>query len=221
MKRVRPPAPFLADLVPYDPQYLPARIYLNANESPYGLPEPVVQTLTEAMRGQLFHRYPDPLAKGLRARIAKLNGVEEAHVLLGNGGDELLFDIMLAWGGPDRRLLTAPPSFSSYELDARLTGTTIVEVARVERAASAAASGAPPDATPAAAGSVPPDATPAVPPVREMGIDENALLDRVSRGDIDIVMLASPNNPTGDALSEDFVLTLLDASDALVLIDQA
>jgi histidinol-phosphate aminotransferase len=34
-------------------------------------------------------------------------------------------------------------------------------------------------------------------------------------------MLASPNNPTGDTLSEDFVSALLDASDALILIDQA
>jgi histidinol-phosphate aminotransferase len=230
MRRVRPSAPYLADLVAYDPKYLPARVYLNANESPYGLPESAARELTEAVAGQLFHRYPDPLAKGLRAQIAAMNGVGEGKVLLGNGGDELLFDIMLAWGGNGRKLLTAPPSFSSYELDARLTNTSLVETPRVERPAAPGTEG---QATPGAERQAAPGERPAPPgaerpappgerqPIRELGIDEDALLARVSRGDIDVVMLASPNNPTGEALSEDFVLALLDASDALVLIDQA
>ncbi|MDR0350328.1 MAG: histidinol-phosphate transaminase [Coriobacteriales bacterium] len=193
MQRVRPSAPALAGLVPYDPKYLPARVYLNANESPYGLSGDVVRELADALADQLLHRYPDPLAKSLRAQIAKLNGVSDGNVLLGNGGDELLFDIMLAYGGAGRKLLTAPPSFSSYELDARLTGTTVVEVPRLEREG----------------------------PTRALAVDEEAILRRVAQGDIDVVMLASPNNPTGDALSERFVLELLDASDALVLIDHA
>ncbi|MDR3037460.1 MAG: histidinol-phosphate transaminase [Coriobacteriales bacterium] len=193
MQRVRAAAPYLAGLTPYDPKYLPARIYLNANESPYGLPPGVEQELAQAVATQVFHRYPDPLAKGLRSQIAAMNSVEDDNVLLGNGGDELLFDIMLAYGGPGRALLTAPPSFSSYDLDAKLTGTRIVEVPRMRRTT----------------------------PTYELGIDQQALLARVARGDIDVVMIASPNNPTGDALDEDFVLALLDASDTLVLIDQA
>jgi histidinol-phosphate aminotransferase len=146
--------------------------------------------------------------------IADRCGVGEGNVLLGNGGDELLLDIMLAWGGPARRLLTAPPSFSSYDLDARLTGTTVVEIPRVERPYTGAADD----------GWDEQDGRDGPLPRRElgvMGVDEGAVLKRVSRDDIDVVMLASPNNPTGDALSEDFVLALLDASDALVLIDQA
>jgi histidinol-phosphate aminotransferase len=242
MQRVRPSAPSLADLVPYDPKYLPARVYLNANESPYGLPERVVSKLAEAVAGQLFHRYPDPLAKGLRARIAALNGVGEDNVLLGNGGDELLFDIMLAYGGSTRKLLTAPPSFSSYDLDAKLTHTAIVEVPRRERALTAAeargrpgasigvsagpSAGASADAStaPSAGPSAGASAGPSVGPsenTRVLALDEDAVLERVSRGDIDVVMLASPNNPTGDALDSRFVLELLDATDALILIDHA
>jgi histidinol-phosphate aminotransferase len=105
----------------------------------------------------------------------------------------LLFDILLAYGGQGRKLLTAPPSFSSYDLDAKLTGTEIVEITR---------SGCPDAQNPYA-------------------LDETAVLARVAQGDIDVVMLASPNNPTGDALDEGFILALLDASDAVVLIDQA
>jgi histidinol-phosphate aminotransferase len=219
MKRVRSSAPTLADLVPYDPRYLPARIHLNANENPYGLPEAVVESLGAAVRDQLFHRYPDPLAKGLRARIAEQNGVDEGMVLLGNGGDELLLDIMLAWGGPGRKLLTAPPSFSSYDLDAKLTGTLIVEVPRVERAVDGADAGAVGEGAAESGKGVASKGVAAG--KRELGIDEEAVLARVARGDIDVVMLASPNNPTGDVLREDFVLALLDASDALILIDEA
>ena len=207
MRTVRPGAPSLADLTPYDPKYLPARVYLNANESPYGLPEPVIGELVDALSGQMLHRYPDPLAKGLRARVAEIHGVDEDNVLLGNGGDELLFDIMLAYGGKGRKLLTAPPSFSSYELDACLTATTLVEIPRVERLFSGdgregcIAEGVGIDV--------------------ELGVDEDAILNRVRQGDIDVVMLASPNNPTGDVLGKEFVVALLDSSDAVVLIDQA
>lgn len=197
MQKVRASAPYLVDLLPYDPKYLPARVYLNANESPYGLPKSVLDALLASVGEQMLHRYPDPLAKSLRADIAAEHRLDENRVLLGNGGDELLFDIMLAYGGVGRKLLTAPPSFSSYELDARLTGTTIVEVERERQFCEGPFANA------------------------VMGIDEKRILDRVGQGDIDVVMLASPNNPTGDALSEDFVCALLDASDALVLIDQA
>jgi histidinol-phosphate aminotransferase len=235
MQRVRPSAPALVGLSPYDPKYLPARVYLNANESPYGLPASVIQELASSVSQQGFHRYPDPLAKDLRRMIAGLNGVGEGNVLLGNGGDELLLDIMLAWGGRGRKLLTAPPSFSSYELDARLTETSLVEIPRVERRGGGGAHSWLPQSGSGAAGNGSPGESATEgdaaagddavaekgPAAGELGIDEDAVLRRVARGDIDIVMLASPNNPTGDTLSEDFVLALLDASDAVVLIDQA
>ena len=198
MRKVRPSAAYLADLVPYDPKYLPARIYLNANESPYGLPESVRENLIEALSEQMLHRYPDPLAKSLRGRIARANNRDEEEVLLGNGGDELLFDLLLAYGGAGRKLLTAPPSFSSYELDAVLTSTELIEVPRVRQSAAEASLKG-----------------------EELAIDEDAVLERVKQGDIDVVMLASPNNPSGDALRKDFVIELLNASDALILIDHA
>jgi histidinol-phosphate aminotransferase len=52
-------------------------------------------------------------------------------------------------------------------------------------------------------------------------VDQQAIIQRVQRDDIDIVMLTSPNNPTGDCLEPDFVESLLNATDALVIIDHA
>jgi histidinol-phosphate aminotransferase len=214
MQHVRPSAPGLADLIPYDPKYLPARIYLNANESPYGLPASVVKELANCVSGQVFHRYPDPLARKLREEIAEKYGLSPAHVLLGNGGDELLFDILLAYGGEGRKLLTAPPSFSSYELDAKLTDTQIVEIPRGCPSVILSEAKDP-------AEDIRPEPAVAAPPPSPYALDEQAILARVSQGDIDVVMLASPNNPTGDVMSEEFIVALLNASDAVVLIDQA
>jgi len=188
---IRPPAPFMADLKPYDPRYLPARIYLNANESPYGMPSAVSRQLAEALAAETtalgLNRYPAPLAEGLRQRLADRLGLQPGQLLIGNGGDELIADLVLAWGGHGRRMLIAPPCFSSYANSAALNGTEVV--------------------------SVPRDAN--------LQVDEQAIIQRLQAGDIDLVILTSPNNPTGDCLRAGFVQQLLAATDAPVLIDQA
>ncbi len=68
----------------------------------------------------------------MRDLIAEANGLSRENVLLGNGGDELLFDLALTWGGPGRTFLNVPPTFSVYEANARLTGTKIVNIPRKE-----------------------------------------------------------------------------------------
>ena len=173
MNSVRASAPQLADITPYDPKYLPARAYLSANENPCDVETEV--------------RNPDPLANELRDMIAEANGLDRDCVLVGNGGDELLFDIALAWGGPGRKFLNMPPTFSVYRNNAELTNTEVVDIPR--RA--------------------------------DYTIDEQAVLSRVARGDIDYVIVTSPNNPTGDLADERFILRLLDATDALVMVDEA
>ncbi|MFR7404400.1 MAG: pyridoxal phosphate-dependent aminotransferase [Coriobacteriaceae bacterium] len=45
--------------------------------------------------------------------------------------------------------------------------------------------------------------------------------ERVGKGDIDFVIVTSPNNPTGQRASTAFIEELLDATDALVLVDEA
>ena len=195
MRTVRPAAEHLKNLEPYDPKYLPARVYLNANENPYGMPESARAEFLCRVEDEPLHRYPDPLAKQLRSKVAAKLGLEPECVVLGNGGDELLFNLCLAFGGAGRSLLTAPPTFSAYDTDALLTHTELVEIPR--------ATGLNP------AGQL------------DFSVNEQAILERVSSGSIDIVILTSPNNPTGDCLSLDFIRKLLEATDAVVLIDQA
>lgn len=130
--KVKAPDQKLEALTPYDPKYLPARVYLSANENPYPMPEVVRTAIQNAIADVSLNRYPDPLANDLREKIAEVYGLDRNQVLVGNGGDELLFNIALAWGGAGRSFLTTPPTFSVYETNALLTGTAVVQVPRLD-----------------------------------------------------------------------------------------
>ena len=130
MNSVRASAPQLAGLTPYDPKYLPADTLLSANENPSDVEEELRREIMREVRRVPLNRYPDPLANDLRDMIAEANGLDRNQVLVGNGGDELLFNIALAWGGPGRKFLNLPPTFSVYAANARLTGTETVDVPR-------------------------------------------------------------------------------------------
>ncbi len=187
MREVRSSRSQLADIVPYDPKYLPAQEYLSANENPSNIPQEIQEDIHALLSTLAFNRYPDPLANSLRDVIAQANDLARENVLIGNGGDELLFNMALAWGGPGRTFLNVPPTFSVYEANARLTDTRVVNIPRTSTFA----------------------------------IDEEAVLARVAQGDIDYLIITNPNNPTGAVPDEAFLCRLLDATDALVMVDEA
>jgi histidinol-phosphate aminotransferase len=188
MGELKGPRSELAELTAYDAREPKVDINLAANENPSNVPHELVANMAKRLPEFAFNRYPDPMANALRTQIADANGLDPGNVLVGNGGDELIFDLMLAWGGPGRTLLTAPPTFAMYEIDARLTGTEIVEVPRR---------------------------------TKDFSIDEKAFLARLGKGGVDIVMISHPNNPTGNLAPETFLIDVLKATDALVLIDEA
>ena len=130
MNQVRPPAPQLADIQPYDPKYIPADVMISANENGSDGPFDIRRQVEDEVRAVALNRYPDPLANDLRDMIAQANGLDRNQVLMGNGGDELLFDLALAWGGPGRTFLNTPPTFSVYANNAQLTNTAIANVPR-------------------------------------------------------------------------------------------
>lgn len=132
MNKVRKPQNSVIDLVPYDPKYLPAEAFLSANESPVDISSDIRKEILKRLADLALNRYPDPLANNLRQCIAEGYGLTREQVLVGNGGDELLFNIALAWGGVGRTFLNCPPTFSVYAHNAHLTGTDIVDVARQE-----------------------------------------------------------------------------------------
>lgn len=187
MDRLRPSRPELSNLTPYSAKDIRADVMLASNENPANLPAELREKIADRLSGFAFNRYPDPTATEVRELIAEANGLEPANVLLGNGGDEIIFNLLLAWGGPGRALLDLPPTFSMYGIDAESTGTRLVSIPRLA----------------------------------DFSIDEEAVLARVREGDIDIVAISNPNNPTGGLANESFLIELLESTDALVLVDEA
>jgi len=124
MDHVRPPRPELESLIAYDARDVRAEVLLASNENPSNLPGELLEKLGDRIRSMDFNRYPDPLASELRELIAEANGLEASNVLVGNGGDELISDLLLAWGGPGRVVVDLPPTFAMYGIDAAVTGTT-------------------------------------------------------------------------------------------------
>lgn len=183
--RVRPA---LAGFEPYDPAFTPCRINLSANENTHPLPASVTEAMRAAAVSCALNRYPDPMANGLRDLLAVWHGVKRGNVMVGNGGDELLFNLLFTFGGPGHALVTCPPDFSEYANFAKMCETPVVTVWRD--------------------------------PVT-FEIDVDALVVAAKADDAALVILTSPNNPTGNLVDPALVRRLLDETDALVLVDEA
>ena len=122
--------PYLAGIEPYDPNFTPTRINLSANENTYPLPAGVRERIDAALTATPLNRYPDPMSNALRDELAVRHGVVREQVCVGNGGDELLYNFLLAFGGEGRTLLNCPPCFSEYAFFASLTQTAVRDVPR-------------------------------------------------------------------------------------------
>ena len=68
----------------------------SANVSPLGLPEGVARAITAAL--PTADRYPDPLCRELRAKLALHEGVPAEQILCGNGAADLIFRLVWAAG---------------------------------------------------------------------------------------------------------------------------
>jgi histidinol-phosphate aminotransferase len=116
---------------PYGAPQLDVPVRLNTNENPYPLPEPLVariaERVTEAARG--LNRYPDRDAVRLRTELARYLSATGGHevglpqVWAANGSNEVLQQLLQAFGGPGRTALGFDPSYSMHALIARGTGT--------------------------------------------------------------------------------------------------
>jgi histidinol-phosphate aminotransferase len=124
--------PDLALVEGYHSPQVEADVRLNTNESPFPPPEAWTKALLAALSEVDFHRYPDRPAIDLRAAIADLHGVTPEEVFCGNGSNEVLLCLLLAYGGPGRSALLFEPTYALHSHISRLTGTTVIEGARTD-----------------------------------------------------------------------------------------
>ncbi|HKE97750.1 MAG TPA: histidinol-phosphate transaminase [Actinomycetes bacterium] len=116
----------LAGLEPYGAPQLDVPVRLNTNETPYPVPRGVLDDLADAVRDlDQLHRYPDREALALRAALAARAGHPVEGVWAANGSNELLQQLLQAYGGPGRSCLVIEPTYAMHSLIARATGTGV------------------------------------------------------------------------------------------------
>jgi histidinol-phosphate aminotransferase len=126
----------LKDLHPYGAPQIDVPIRLNTNENPYP-PSPALQraiadAVTQA--AATLNRYPDRDAVELRKGLAGYlgHGLTARHLWAANGSNEVIQQLLQAFGGPGRRALGFEPGYSMHPLIARVTCTTWIDVDRDE-----------------------------------------------------------------------------------------
>jgi histidinol-phosphate aminotransferase len=92
-------------------------IKLDANESPFALPDAVRRRLAAALAEVPLNRYPDGGADALRDTLrSTLVLPREVALVLGNGSDELLQLITTAVAKPGAAVLAPEPTFVMYRV---------------------------------------------------------------------------------------------------------
>jgi histidinol-phosphate aminotransferase len=102
-------------------------VRLNTNESPLPPPAEWLAALTDELGEIAFNRYPDRDATELRQALADLHGVGLDQIFCGNGSNEVLQSLCLAFGGPGRSVAVFEPTYALHSHIAHLTGTAVVE----------------------------------------------------------------------------------------------
>ncbi|MBM7775739.1 histidinol-phosphate aminotransferase [Actinokineospora baliensis] len=116
---------------PYGAPQLDVPVQLNTNENPYPPPPELIADLTAAVAeiAGTLHRYPDRDAVDLRTDLATyLTGatgapLTVANLWAANGSNEILQQILQAFGGPGRTALGFEPSYSMHPIIAAGTRT--------------------------------------------------------------------------------------------------
>lgn len=123
---------------PYGAPQLSVPVQLNTNENPHPPSQALVDDVAEAIRAAAadLHRYPDRDAVQLRTDLAayltKQTGVavDPANVWAANGSNEILQQLLQAFGGPGRSALGFVPSYSMHPIISGGTDTEWIEAKR-------------------------------------------------------------------------------------------
>ncbi len=100
-------------------------VRLNTNESPYPPPEAWREAFLEELATVAFNRYPDREATALRTAIGELHGVGPEQILAGNGSNEVIQALCLAYGGAGRTVAVFEPTYALHSHIPRITGTGV------------------------------------------------------------------------------------------------
>src|SRR5690348_89955 len=88
-----------------------AEIYLDANENPFPSP---------------YNRYPDPLQRRVKEKLAAIKNVKEEQIFLGNGSDEAIDLLIRIFCEPNQdSILITTPTYGMYSVCAEVNAVNI------------------------------------------------------------------------------------------------
>lgn len=149
-----------------------ASVFLDANENPYNAP---------------FNRYPDPLQRELKKKIARIKGVKPDRLFLGVGSDECIDVLYRAFCEPAvDNVVAIDPTYGMYKVCADINN---VEYRKVRLDA-------------------------------DFDFDVETLLAQVD-DHTKLIFFCSPNNPSGNLLSQEKIKAVLSRFDGIVVVDEA
>ncbi|MDP9092066.1 MAG: histidinol-phosphate transaminase [Actinomycetota bacterium] len=188
---------------PYGAPQLDVPVCLNVNENPYPPSEAVVADIAAAVAtaARTLNRYPDRDALALRADLAAYLARESegyragsgagslgaANIWVANGSNEVMLQLLMAFGGPGRTALSFAPTYSMYPEYARDSHTNWITGNRAE----------------------------------DFTIDAEYAVGEIEQHLPSVVLLASPNNPTGTALTLDVIEAICSVAPGMVVVDEA
>ncbi|MGV9305165.1 MULTISPECIES: histidinol-phosphate transaminase [unclassified Nonomuraea] len=121
---------------PYGAPQLDVPVQLNTNENPYPPSQALVDDLAEEIRrgAAALNRYPDRDALALRQDLADYlgHGLTRDMVWAANGSNEVLQQILQAFGGHGRTAIGFEPSYSMHPIITTGTSTEWISGAREE-----------------------------------------------------------------------------------------
>jgi histidinol-phosphate aminotransferase len=125
------PRPTVARMTGYTPGEQPPPgvrvIKLNTNENPYP-PSPRAMEAIRAYPPEGLRRYPNPTADGFRDAVAAHHGLSRAHVIAGNGSDEILTIVLRSYVGAGEAIAWPDPTYSLYPVLAEIADVRGVAV---------------------------------------------------------------------------------------------
>lgn len=186
-----PLRPELRGAEPYGAPQLDVPVQLNVNENPYPPSAAVVADIARAVEeaARTLHRYPDREHTELRKALADYlgHGVTAEQVWAANGSNEVMQQILQAFGGPGRVALSFAPTYSMYPEYAR---NTLTEWVTGQREA-------------------------------DFTLDLDHAVATIEERQPSVVLVPSPNNPTGTALPLAAVHALCATAPGVVVVDEA
>lgn len=120
----------LTELAGYHSPQVDVDVRLNTNEAPVAPTDDVVRAMLDRIAVLELNRYPDRHASELRRLLGVRHGLDPDMLHVGNGSNEVLQHILLAFGGRGRTAITFGPTYQMHGHIAAITGTSVLDLGR-------------------------------------------------------------------------------------------